>query len=131
MNPNLILLTERFLGISLVVIGLSHVLAARQWAEFFGDVLLKPWAGLVIGYFTLQLGLVIVLLHNVWVAHFAVLTTLIGWGQVIKGTVYLLAPGTPARVSKGLLTAAKFRIAGAVCVVLGAAICFGAFVQSH
>lgn len=128
MNPNLVMLTERFVGVCLVVLGLSHIVCAALWASLFKDVLAtKPWAGLAIGTLTLPFGLAIVLMHNVWVAHPAVLTTIVGWGWTIKGTLYLLAPQTPERVSRGLLTAGKFRIAGVFAVVLGAAICVGAF----
>ena len=38
-----------------------------------------------IGLFTLFLGMVIVLLHNVWVADWRVLITIFGWGGLIKG----------------------------------------------
>lgn len=126
-NPSLIIVAERFLGVLLVIVGLSHVLAARLWASLFTDCLRHPSAGLVLGLLTLLVGLPIVLVHNVWVPHFALLTTLIGWGWTVKGTLYLLRPATPERVSRGLLTPGKFVLAGAVLLVIGAAICFGAF----
>lgn len=37
------------------------------------------------GYITLIMGLVTVILHNVWVADWRVVITLLGWSTVIKG----------------------------------------------
>ena len=37
------------------------------------------------GYITLLMGLVTVILHNVWVADWRVVITILGWSTVIKG----------------------------------------------
>jgi len=37
------------------------------------------------GYITLIMGLVTVILHNVWVADWRVVITILGWSTVIKG----------------------------------------------
>jgi len=37
------------------------------------------------GYITLLMGLVTVILHNLWVADWRVAITLLGWGTLIKG----------------------------------------------
>lgn len=37
------------------------------------------------GYFTLLLGLVTVILHNVWIASWEVVITILGWSTLIKG----------------------------------------------
>lgn len=127
MHPNFILLTERFLAVTLVAIGLSHIVAARAWIALFADLFTKPWAGLLLGALTLPFGLSIVLLHNLWVPRLALATTIVGWGWTIKGTLYLLAPRTPARVSRRVLSERTIVIGGGVSVLLGAAIALGAF----
>lgn len=81
-----------FVAVNLVAVGVSHVVQARAWGEFFARLRRWPAAGLAVGAATLPLGLLVVLGHNVWAASPAVLVTLVGWGWAIKGTVYLLHP---------------------------------------
>ncbi len=49
------------------------------------------------GYITLLLGLVTVILHNVWVAEWPVVITLLGWSTVIKGIMKI---GFPEHIHK-------------------------------
>ncbi|HVZ93282.1 MAG TPA: hypothetical protein VG797_02115 [Phycisphaerales bacterium] len=121
------LFVERFLAPLLIIVGLSHIIAARQWVAFFNEILPKPWAGLAIGMFTLPLGLAIAISHNIWVPHFPVVTTIIGWGMSIKGALYLLIPGLPARVAGKLMNPATMMIGGLIAIVLGVVILIGAY----
>jgi hypothetical protein len=72
--------------------GLSHALQPSRWAALFGDLLPRPCAALYIGIFTLPLGLLIVLTHNVWVLGLPVVVTVIGWAWTVKSVGYLLYP---------------------------------------
>ena len=74
---------------------------ARLWGSFFiifGLLfLVTRYLGKVIemtedrafvistGYVTLLMGLVTVILHNVWVANWKVVITILGWSTLIKG----------------------------------------------
>jgi len=49
------------------------------------------------GYFTLILGLVTVILHNVWVADWRVIITFLGWSTLIKGIMKI---GFPEEIHK-------------------------------
>lgn len=44
------------------------------------------------GYITLLMGLVTVILHNVWVADWRIVITLLGWSTVIKGIMKIGFP---------------------------------------
>lgn len=48
--------------------------------------------GLTYGYLSLILGLISVLLHNIWVADWHVLVTIFGWLTLIKGILVIAWP---------------------------------------
>src|SRR3989304_3539843 len=83
---------ERFTVLSYLVIGLSHILQPRAWVRFFVNLREKGEAGIfVVAFLHLPFGLLIVSCHNVWTGIPAVVTVL-GWANVIKGTLYFLVP---------------------------------------
>ncbi len=49
------------------------------------------------GYVTLLMGLVTVILHNVWVANWKVVITILGWSTLIKGIMKI---GFPEHIHK-------------------------------
>ncbi len=86
---------------------------ARLWGSFFiifGLLfLVTRYLGKVIemtedrafvistGYVTLLMGLVTVILHNVWVANWKVVITILGWSTLIKGIMKI---GFPEHIHK-------------------------------
>ena len=83
---------EYFAVINCIVIGLSHVVQPRAWAEFFIWLRAKGAAGsFANGFLSLSFGSLIVGFHNVWVGVPAVLTVL-GWAQVVKSVVAFVHP---------------------------------------
>ena len=74
------------------VVGLSHILQPKGWAEFF--ILLRgsgEAGAFVDGFLNLPLGAVIVVFHNVW-SGIPIVLTLVGWGLLIKGLIRFCAP---------------------------------------
>lgn len=49
------------------------------------------------GYITLLMGLVTVILHNLWVADWRIVLTVLGWSTVIKGVMKI---GFPEHIHK-------------------------------
>jgi hypothetical protein len=83
---------EIFAAICLSVIALSHILQPRAWVDFFVRLREKGHVGVfAFGLLCLNFGALIVAFHNVW-SGWPVIFTIIGWGQVLKGSLYLLAP---------------------------------------
>ena len=119
--------TEVFAVVNFVVIGLSHLAQPRVWVEFFAVLRAKGYPGVFAnGMLSLLVGSIIVAFHNVW-SGVPVVLTLIGWGQVIKGLVALIAPSVSM---KGLMRvsekrAYEFQYAGALFLVLSAVIAWG------
>lgn len=81
-----------FALINFLVIGLSHVLRPRAWADFFAWLSGRGEAGVFANAFlSLGFGSIIVAFHNVW-SGIPLVLTLIGWAQVAKALIYFTFP---------------------------------------
>ncbi len=128
MSESVATFIERFYGLSLVVVGLSHICQPRLWADFFLLLKRTGTAAVIIPMFTFPVGLLIVLGHNVWVADVAVLVTIAGWGMMFKSVTYALIPGHADRmVPDGPRANRMYVYGGIAAVVLGAVILYQGF----
>jgi len=83
---------EIIVAVGFLIIGLSHIFQAKAWSEFFIRFRDKgPVGSLQLGLLHLPMALLIVSFHNVW-HGLPTLVTIIGWGQLLKSTLYLVWP---------------------------------------
>jgi uncharacterized protein YjeT (DUF2065 family) len=83
---------ERLTAIFFFVTGLSHIFQPRVWVQFFIVLRDKGEVGSFVNAFVhFPLGAFIVAFHNVW-HGIPMIVTIIGWGLVVKGTLYFTAP---------------------------------------
>jgi hypothetical protein len=73
------------------------------------------------GYITLLMGLVTVILHNVWVAGWQVVITILGWSTLIKG---ISKVGFPEQIHKQAQRFKKKQLLSAIFLLL-----FGAWLM--
>jgi hypothetical protein len=111
------------------VIGLSHILQHKAWAEFFILLRGKGEAGAFVdGFLNLPLAGFIVGFHNVW-SGIPLVLTLVGWALIIKSVIRFCAPQQAlrliARVS--LERSWEFQIAGAFLVAVAALLGYGIY----
>ena len=87
-----------FAAISFLVIGLSHLAQPKSWVAFYQALAARGAPGVFLeGFLLLTFGGIIVAFHNVWQGP-ALVLTLIGWSQVLKGAGRFLAPQIGLRV---------------------------------
>ncbi len=104
-----------------LLMGLSYIVQATQWAELAKDALRYPHQYFPMVLTILLLGLTVVSLHNVWVADWPVVITVLGWGMLIKSMLFLLAP----QLMAGFVSWAQnslaiwIRIGGLILVTVG------------
>ena len=90
--------TQVFVAVSLLAIGLSHLLQPKAWVAYFQALAAQGAPGAFAeGFLCLSFGAIIVGFHNVWHGP-ALVVTLLGWGQVLKGLGRLVAPQLGVRV---------------------------------
>ena len=74
------------------VVGVSHIVQPRVWAQFFMDMHGRGEVGSFLNALLhFPLGVLIVSFHNVW-HGLPVVLTLIGWGLVLKSFIYFVFP---------------------------------------
>lgn len=114
-----------FAAISFLVIGLSHLFQPRAWVVFYQVLAARGTTGAFLeGFLCLNFGAIIVAFHNVWHGP-AIVLTLIGWGQVLKGLGRFLAPELAARVmARASLDRAWYFRAGGVLALLLSGFCW-------
>jgi len=89
---------EIFAVVHLTVMGFSHILAPRAWAEFFVMLRKQGRPGVfMVGFMSLYFGSIIAAFHNVW-EGLPMILSLLGWAQVVKATAYFVYPAYGLRM---------------------------------
>ncbi|HZC54598.1 MAG TPA: hypothetical protein VE396_00940 [Xanthobacteraceae bacterium] len=119
----------RLLGPLLLLPGLGMLLTPRLFktmgTELVGSLTLIYLFGLI----DLASGLAIVLTHNVWVANWRVIITLIGWLMLIRGAVRILLADRIMPYAKKLLGNKRLLpVSGGIMVLLGLVLCYFGYV---
>jgi hypothetical protein len=119
----------RLLGPLLLLTGAGIVLNPKSFRTIAGEVVRSVTLVYLFGFMDLAAGLAIVLTHNVWVASWRVLITLIGWLLLIRGAVRIAAPETVmGYAAKVIRNKQVIPAAGAVVGVLGLVLCYFGYV---
>jgi len=119
--------TEAFAALCFFGIGLSHILQPIAWVQFFTWLHDKGRVGMFVeGFLCLNFGAFIVSFHNVW-SGLAVVLTVIGWGQLLKGLIRFSAPELSLRIYERVTPerAWQFQVAGIFALALS---CFLGYV---
>ena len=120
---------EVFAIILFGVLGLSHILQPKAWADFFILLRGKGEAGAFVdGLVNLPLAAVIIGFHNTW-SGIPVVLTLVGWGLLIKSLIRFCAPKVALRMMARVSVERswEFQAAGAGLVVLAGLLGYGVY----
>jgi len=111
------------------VIGLSHIVQHRRWAEFFILLRSKGEVGAFVdGLINLPLAAIIIGFHNTWSGISAVLT-LVGWALLTKSLIRFCLPKLALRMMSRVSVERswEFQIAGAGLVGLAVILGYGLY----
>lgn len=112
--------------VTCVVVGLSHLIQRRAWAEVFAGLarLGRPGA-FANGGLSLVPGAVIVAVHPVWTGA-AVVLTLLGWLMVAKGGICFLVPelALKSMARAGAGTGREFVVGGVLLLAVAGVLVF-------
>jgi hypothetical protein len=104
-------------GIGIFVNGAVYRLLADEFLRSRALIYLS-------GLLTMAVGLAIVLTHNVWVANWPVLITILGWLGLIGGAFRIITPQGTERIGRQILKNKNALLIGAVIwLALGAILC--------
>jgi uncharacterized membrane protein len=109
-----------FAAIGFLVVGLSHLAQPKSWVGFFQSLAARGTTGVFLeGFLLLNFGALIVAFHNVWRGP-AIVLTLVGWAQLLKGVVRFVAPQLGLRAMQRVSPerAWHFQVGGAFALLL-------------
>ena len=112
--------TQLFAAIGFLVVGLSHLVQPKSWVAYYQALAARGTPGAFLeGFLLLNFGAFIVAFHDVWHGP-ALVLTLIGWSQVLKGVIRFLAPEAALRVMRRVTPerAWYFQVGGVVALLL-------------
>jgi len=120
----------KLIGPFFLIVGVSLLVNARTFRAIADEFLRSPALLFLSALMILPAGLAIVLTHNVWVANWPVIVTLLGWLLVFSGIVRLLTPqrliiiGTRLHNKPNLLY-----ISAGIWTAIGAVLCFFGYLK--
>jgi hypothetical protein len=119
----------RLLGPILLLPGIGLFVNQRAFRTMGTEVIGSVTWVYLLGLIDFAAGLAILLVHNVWVADWRVLITLIGWLLLIRGLVRVLLTETAMSYAKDKFRGQSiYHISGAVLVILGLVLCYFGYV---
>jgi len=86
-----IFLAQAF-AIYLLIMGVALLFCREYFFQAAIEIAESKGQSLILSIFTLILGILLVLFHNVWVANWQVVITLLAWVTLLKGIIRLLLP---------------------------------------
>ena len=84
----------RIFGLCYLIIGACLLYNRKAFQRIMEDFCKSAALVFFGGLFALVIGVVIVLRHNIWVANWTVMITIIGWLALIKGIWLIAFPNT-------------------------------------
>jgi hypothetical protein len=120
----------KLMGPVFLAVGAALILngvAVRALVQEFLD---SPALIFLSGLMTLPAGLAIVLTHNVWIADWPILITILGWLLVVGGAVRLVAPQRAAAIGRTMFAnPATMNISTGVTGVIGVLLCYFGYIH--
>jgi hypothetical protein len=105
------------IGLYMIVVGISGVVAPSRWRAVMEDLERSPGLVMALGFPVFAAGAALVLIHSVWTDPLAVIVSLIGYVALIEGALLLAVPDPLIKV--GRWSAQFTRVWAMVSIVLG------------
>ena len=120
----------KLIGPFFLIVGAAVALNARNFPAIAEEFLRSPALIFLSALMILPAGLAIVLTHNVWVANWPVIVTLLGWISVISGAVRLIAPQRVTAIGRRVHARRNLVYASAaIWIAIGAVLTFFGYVR--
>lgn len=94
----------RLIGPILIVVGLASAINPKLLEEVGREFLASRALLFLAGILALVIGLIVVNVHNVWVADWPVIITVFGWGAIASGVVRTAFPHITISMGEAMLS---------------------------
>ena len=114
------ILLAQLMGPILIAVGLGFLFNRGFYSKMAKDFEQHDGLMYLAGIFTMLLGLLMVLNHNIWELNTVGLITLLGWATLVKGAVILIMPKLFRKQIHACLTKkCLISMAGVITIALG------------
>lgn len=116
---NLTIFFAQIWGPVLLAVGLGIFLSRAYYVGIYRDLQKTAFTNLTYGMFSMAIGIAQVSLHNAWNTLPQVLVSLISWGLLVKGAVFIIAPAAVDRAGDRWVNLNFIPLAGVATLVIG------------
>lgn len=117
----------KVIGLYMLIAGGLVFRGPSYYKQLTEDVMTQRGVLLVSGIMTLILGILMVLTHNIWVADWRVLITILSWWALIKGVLLLYFPDKLHNFAVRMQEGSAFYLLTVLVLLLGAFFCWKGF----
>lgn len=119
------LFLAKLIGPTMLTISAALLVNQQNMREMAADFLQHRGIIFLSGILALVAGIAIVLTHNVWVAGWPVIITILGWVSVIAGVFRVVFPDSVKSLGEDMIrTTSAFTVGGIIQGVIGAWLCY-------
>ena len=128
MNTSIFL--AKLIGPVSLLLGIGTLLNREAARDVMENFVRNRASVFLFGLITMPAGLAVVLTHNVWVADWPVLITVLGWIATFSGAVRIAAPQEAIKFARRVYDQPNGALtSGAIWVGIGAILCFFGYVK--
>lgn len=115
------------LGLYMILAGLSGLIAPDRWRAILEGLRANAALVYVAGVAVLAIGAAIVIAHNLWTDPLSVIVTLIGWGAMVEGGLFIAWPEPILKLGASVMRPGAARPYAIVAIIAGAALLLAGF----
>ncbi len=106
-------------GPALLAVGVGVFTSHTYYVKIYRDLEKDALAVLVLGMLAMAVGTAQVLAHNIWSTFPQIVISILGWGTLLKGAAFLVAPGAVDRAGDMWANLKLIPLAGVSMLLIG------------
>lgn len=123
----LTLFLAKVFGLYLLVVGAGILFNKKGFEGAVNEIVASHGLAYISALVTLVIGILLILTHNVWVADWPVIITILAWVIFIKGALRVVYPKIDADLSKALRKETYYTAIALGSILVGAFLTYQAF----
>ncbi len=118
----------KVIGLYLIIVSIAILINMPKFVSTVNELINNVPLMFVTGFFTLVLGLLLVVSHNIWQWNWRVIITIIAWISLLKGISIVLYPEIIDHATHWFVENSTFGyITGSIDLILGLILCYFGF----
>ncbi len=106
-------------GPTILAVAVGIFVSRAYYLKIYRDLEQNSLSVLVFGMIAMVAGIVQVLAHNVWETFPQIVVSFLGWALLLKGLLFLVAPGFVDRAGDKWVSLKMIPLAGIISLVIG------------